>query len=82
MKKEGTILGLVTVNEKGQVVIPAAARSATSIEPGDKLFVMIHPSHEGVYLVKPDGLETYARKMLEKVQDFKNLIEEDEQSGK
>jgi AbrB family looped-hinge helix DNA binding protein len=66
-KGSPTILGMVTVNEKGQVVIPADARSAIDLESGDKLLVMMHPSHEGVSLIKPDGLEQFAYHMLEQL---------------
>jgi AbrB family looped-hinge helix DNA binding protein len=74
MKSLHSILGFVTVNEKGQVVIPASARSMIGLVPGDKLLVMLHPSHEGLLLVKPDGLETFARQMLEQLNDAKDAI--------
>jgi AbrB family looped-hinge helix DNA binding protein len=70
-KHEPSILGMVTVNDKGQVVIPADARSTIELETGDKLLVMIHPSHEGIVLIKPDGLESYANQMLEQLSDAK-----------
>ena len=67
-----SILGVVTVNEKGQVVIPASARSIINIESGDKLLVMAHPSKEGLVLIKPDGLEDYAKRMLEQLSAAKD----------
>jgi AbrB family looped-hinge helix DNA binding protein len=69
-----TIAGVVTVNEKGQVVIPADVRTAIGVQTGDKLLAMIHPSHEGVLLIKPDGLESFAKKMLEQVSDARGSI--------
>ena len=36
-KREPFILGVVTVNDKGQVVIPADARSTINLQTGDKL---------------------------------------------
>ena len=71
MKKETSILGIVTVNDKGQVVIPIEARSLIDVKSGDKLMVMIHPSHEGIVLIKPDGLEKFAKKMLAQVSNAK-----------
>jgi AbrB family looped-hinge helix DNA binding protein len=68
---DAMILDIVTVNDKGQVVIPVDARSAINVRSGDKLLVMMHPSKEGIVLIKPDGLETYANRMLEKLSDFK-----------
>lgn len=38
--------GSVTVGERGQVVIPAEARSELGIKPGDKLLVMRDPFHK------------------------------------
>ena len=76
MKHDQTILGIVTVNEKGQVVIPVTARSAINLQAGDKLLVMLHPSHQGVLLIKPDGLEQYANQMLEKLSDAKNTYKQ------
>ncbi len=66
---EPFILGMVTVNDKGQVVIPADARASIDIKSGDKLLVMVHPSHEGVVLVKPDRLESQAKRMLEQLSE-------------
>ena len=64
--------GSATVGSKGQVVIPAEAREALQIKVGDKLLVMVHPSHTGVVLIKPDGLEQFATQMLEQLNDAKN----------
>jgi AbrB family looped-hinge helix DNA binding protein len=75
MKNTDSILALVTVNEKGQVVIPADARSAINVHAGDKLLVMVHPSNEGVILVKPDGLEAFAKRMLEQVNDARDIAQ-------
>lgn len=76
MKPSGSILGVVTVNDKGQVVIPADARNTLNIQPSDKLLVMVNPAHDAVILVKPDGLEAYARQMLEQVNNVKDSIRE------
>lgn len=67
------ILGLVTVNDKGQVVIPIEARLSIDLKPGDKLLVMVHPSHEGVVLIKPDQFEAKAKNMLEQLSEAKEL---------
>jgi AbrB family looped-hinge helix DNA binding protein len=72
MNKSTLILGMVTVNEKGQVVIPADARSMIDLHAGDKLLVMVHPSHEGVVLIKPDGLESQVRGMLDQLNVVKD----------
>lgn len=71
---EPMILDVVTVNDKGQVVIPVEARAAIDLHTGDKLIVMVHPTKEGVSLFKPDGLEAHAKKMLKKVSDAKKSL--------
>ncbi len=40
--------GSVTVGERGQIVIPAEARAALGIQPGDKLLVMRDPLKPGL----------------------------------
>ena len=81
-KERPAILGLTTVNDKGQVVIPAEARSAINLQPGDKLLAMVHPSREGVVLIKPDGLESYAKQMLEQLSSAKeSIIEKNGSNG-
>jgi AbrB family looped-hinge helix DNA binding protein len=75
-KHDPTILGIVTVNEKGQVVIPSEARAAIELQTGDKLLVMLHKSHDGIFLVKPDGLEQYAKQMLEKLSNAKDSFKQ------
>ena len=77
MKKPSTILGIVTVNDKGQVVIPAAARAMIDLHASDKLLVMAHPSHEGVILIKPDGLESYAKQILNQLDDARDSVSEE-----
>ena len=70
-KKSPVIMDMVTVNDKGQVVIPSSARTTIDLKSGDKLLVMIHPSQEGIVLIKPDGLETYATSMLKQISSAK-----------
>lgn len=44
--------GSVTVGDRGQIVIPAEARSHLGIEPGDKLLVMRDPKISGLMVCK------------------------------
>jgi len=46
--------GVVTVGEKGQIVIPARARKLFSIEAGD-LLVILGDEGQGLALMKTDG---------------------------
>ena len=49
------IFGLVKVGEKGQVVIPAKARTIFRIKPGDNLIV-IGDESQGIALIKEENL--------------------------
>jgi len=53
---EDLFCGAVTVGERGQVVIPADARRRFRINPGDRIFVMGHPSGSGVMLIPIDAM--------------------------
>ena len=43
MKDSPEVYGTVTIGARGQVVIPAKARKALKIRPGDQLIVMSGP---------------------------------------
>jgi AbrB family looped-hinge helix DNA binding protein len=62
--------GAVTVGERGQVVIPAEARSDMGIRPGDKILILKHPVYDGLVMAKLEAfsgfLEDFAQ-TLEKV---------------
>ena len=49
------IFGLVKVGEKGQIVIPAKARTIFHIKPGDNLIV-IGDESQGIALLKEENL--------------------------
>lgn len=51
------IIGTATINEKGQVVIPADARKDLGIKPGDKLVIMSSQHKPALILVKAEEIE-------------------------
>jgi AbrB family looped-hinge helix DNA binding protein len=53
--------GVVTVGERGQVVIPVEARRQLSIKPGDKLLALGHPSGRALLLVRVEELMRFLR---------------------
>ncbi|MFW9818996.1 MAG: AbrB/MazE/SpoVT family DNA-binding domain-containing protein [Candidatus Thorarchaeota archaeon] len=55
--------GAVTVGERGQITIPAAARKTFDILPGDKILVF-GDIEKGIGLVKEDQLQKIAMKMF------------------
>ena len=58
------IFGLVTVGERGQIVIPKDARELFAINPGDKLLVM-GDEKQGIAIVKADAFQSFASFILE-----------------
>ena len=62
------IYGTASLNDKGQLVIPADARAAMSLEPGSKLVVMGAPfGHNALIIVKTELIER-------QMQDFTNAL--------
>lgn len=59
------LFGVVTVGDKGQIVIPAKARRLFSIESGDKLIVLGDES-QGLALMKSDSFLKFADEIRRK----------------
>ncbi len=53
------VFGMVTVGERGQIVIPKKARDVFDIKPGDSL-LMLGDEEQGLALVKNDILLQFA----------------------
>ncbi|HEY3782020.1 MAG TPA: AbrB/MazE/SpoVT family DNA-binding domain-containing protein [Fimbriimonadaceae bacterium] len=68
--------GSVTVGERGQVVIPAEARTDMGIGPGDKLLVMRHPIHKGLVIVKFDHMRDFLQEFEESLSKVKEHMQE------
>ena len=51
--------GSATVGERGQVVIPADARTQLGIHAGDKVLIMRHPHHKGLMVFKVDAVREF-----------------------
>jgi len=64
--------GAVTMGERGQVVVPAEARKACGMEPGDKLLVFGHPLRGGLFLAKVDSLQ----EVLADIQRYVSAVHE------
>ena len=60
------IFGLVTVGDRGQVVIPAKARKVFQISPGDSLVVLGDES-QGLALVKSDSFLALAKAISSRI---------------
>ena len=59
------LFGTVTVNDKGQIVIPKKAREVMQISPGDDL-VVLADEQSGLALVKTEWFEGHLMNMLAK----------------
>lgn len=53
----------VTVGDKGQIVIPKAARDLYGIQPGDTLLVLAD-QHQGISIVRPDLFHRFVDEVL------------------
>lgn len=52
------ILGTATLNEKGQLVIPAEARAEYDLKPGDKLIILKGSGKRALVLLKAEEIES------------------------
>ena len=61
------IFGTAKVGEKGQIVIPKAARKLFQVEPGDTLLIL-GDEQTGIIVTKPDVIETAAAQIFEQME--------------
>ena len=57
------LYGVVTVAERGQIVIPKEARDHFNIKAGDKLLVM-GDIKKGIGIVKAEKMKEFAQKLM------------------
>lgn len=65
--------GSVTVGERGQVVIPAEARSAMRLEAGDKLLVFNGPG-KGILLMHANTVAEYVDEAIQRLEQFREAV--------
>jgi AbrB family looped-hinge helix DNA binding protein len=63
-EQPGQYFGTTTIGERGQIVIPKAARELFGLAPGDKLLVLGSKERGGLALVKADLMERFAAMFL------------------
>lgn len=71
-KLEEATYGMVTVGERGQMVIPADARRELGIEPGDKLIIMRHPMYAGFIAFKMQSVREFLEMFQREVERLEN----------
>lgn len=59
------IFGSLTVNERGQIVIPKAARDILQIEPGTRLILLGDEEEGGLALIKADIFEKHIQQTFD-----------------
>ncbi len=69
--------GTTTIGEKGQIVIPAEARTAMKLEKGDKLLVF-GMGEDMIAFSKLSELEKFASHLSEKLESIRTIIKKSE----
>ncbi len=64
------LIGITSLGERGQVVIPAQIRDELDLNKGDKLFVFARHKHF-IGIVKFDEMSGYVKKWLSKIESMK-----------
>ena len=75
MDWSNAFFGTATVGERGQLVIPADARSEMNIHPGDKVLIMRHPVHEGLMVFKFEAVREFVDDFQKNLDELKGRIE-------
>lgn len=68
------LYGTATVGTKGQVVIPADAREALNIHPGDRLYVVGSKSRQWVGLIKEEQLREMLAHLTDNIEQYKDIL--------
>lgn len=69
--------GAVTVGERGQIVIPAEARQALDIQPGEKLLVLQHPIHQGLVIFRIESVREFMDEIQKTLEMAQNTTPEE-----
>jgi AbrB family looped-hinge helix DNA binding protein len=72
-RRREMVYGTTTIGEKGQVVIPAEARKALGLVPGEKLLVF-GMGREMLALAKLSNLERFAAHLADRAEAIRGAI--------
>lgn len=67
------LYGTATVGTKGQVVIPAEARTELGIASGDRLYVIGSPEGGFLGLLKEDSLDSIMQHLSRQIESFRAI---------
>ena len=62
------IFGMVTVGERGQVVLPKKCREIFQIKPGDKIIVL-GDEQQGIAMIKADAIHSFHKMAMRKAEE-------------
>jgi AbrB family looped-hinge helix DNA binding protein len=82
LEKGAKLYGMVTVGERGQVIIPAEARRDLNIAPNGKLLVFTGPHGRALIMVNADSLQEFLKKVLSEADEPKTGTENTPDTGK
>ncbi len=73
-----TIYGVTTIGEKGQVVVPADARSEMKLKKGEKLLVL-GMGTDMIAFCRFSNLEAFASHLAERLEAVQDIIKKSKQ---
>ncbi len=73
MPPKPELLGVATLNEKGQIVIPAEARAKLKLSSGDKLLVFTD-RRKGLILAKAEDIERMTKEITDHIAEWQAQI--------
>jgi len=69
--------GSTVIGEKGQIVIPAGARKAFHLAPGEKVMVFGHEFHGVMTVMRADVVAEYVSRGLAQFGELAKVLNED-----
>jgi len=76
------LFGTATVGTKGQVVIPADARDAFDIKPGDRLYVVGSTKAQWVGFLKEDQLRSMVESITDNIEQYRSYLSDIDNTDK
>ena len=72
------LYGTATVGTKGQVVIPADAREALNIKPGDRMYVVGSEKAQWIGFLKEDQLRALVESLTDNIEQYRSVLTDTE----